>query len=72
MINQREVGSDTDSFSQALTMALRQDPDGVLIGEMRDLETIRAAIDCQKGQLTFASHHRTLLYKHLIVLWRCS
>ena len=37
MINQREVGSDTDSFSQALKMALRQDPDVVLIGEMRDL-----------------------------------
>ena len=42
MINQREVGSDTNSFAQALKMALRQDPDVMLIGEMRDLETIRA------------------------------
>ncbi|HQB65610.1 MAG TPA: type IV pilus twitching motility protein PilT [Fibrobacteraceae bacterium] len=58
MINQREVGSDTDSFSQALKMALRQDPDVVLIGEMRDLETIRAAITiAETGHLTFATLH---------------
>lgn len=58
MVNQREVGSDTDSFSQALKMALRQDPDVVLIGEMRDLETIRAAITiAETGHLTFATLH---------------
>ena len=58
MINQREVGSDTDSFSQALKMAIRQDPDVVLIGEMRDLETIRAAITiAETGHLTFATLH---------------
>ncbi len=58
MINQREVGSDTNSFSQALKMALRQDPDVVLIGEMRDLETIRAALTiAETGHLTFATLH---------------
>lgn len=58
MINQREVGSDTMSFSQALKMALRQDPDVVLIGEMRDLETIRAALTiAETGHLTFATLH---------------
>ena len=46
MINQREVGSDTHSFAQALKMALRQDPDVVLIGEMRDLETILHTNSC--------------------------
>lgn len=58
MINQREIGSDTSSFSQALKMALRQDPDVVLIGEMRDLETIRAALTiAETGHLTFATLH---------------
>ena len=58
MINQREVGSDTNSFSQALKMALRQDPDVVLIGEMRDLETIRAALTiAETGHLAFATLH---------------
>lgn len=58
MINQREVGSDTTSFSQALKMALRQDPDVVLIGEMRDLETIRSALTiAETGHLTFATLH---------------
>jgi len=58
MVNQREVGSDTSSFSQALKMALRQDPDVVLIGEMRDLETIRAALTiAETGHLTFATLH---------------
>ena len=58
MINQREVGSDTTSFAQALKMALRQDPDVVLIGEMRDLETIRSALTiAETGHLTFATLH---------------
>ncbi len=58
MVNQREVGNDTKSFSQALKMALRQDPDIVLIGEMRDLETIRAALTiAETGHLTLATLH---------------
>jgi len=58
MVNQREVGSDTTSFSQALKMALRQDPDVVLIGEMRDLDTMRAALTiAETGHLTFATLH---------------
>ena len=44
MVNQREVGSDTGSFARALKYVLRQDPDVILIGEMRDLETIQAAL----------------------------
>ncbi|NLB64473.1 MAG: type IV pilus twitching motility protein PilT [Fibrobacter sp.] len=58
LVNQREVGSDTNSFSEALKMALRQDPDVVLIGEMRDLETMRAALTiAETGHLTFATLH---------------
>ncbi len=58
MVNQREVGSDTNSFGQALKMALRQDPDIVLIGEMRDLDTMRAALTiAETGHLTFATLH---------------
>src|SRR4029079_544715 len=44
LVNQREVGADTRSFKDALKYVLRQDPDVVLVGEMRDLETIEAAI----------------------------
>ena len=44
VINQREVGFDTMTFSRALRAALRQDPDVILVGEMRDLETISLAI----------------------------
>ncbi len=58
VINQREVHQDTDSFSSALRVALRQDPDFVLIGEMRDLETIRAALTiAETGHLTFGTLH---------------
>lgn len=58
IINQREVGTDTKSFSSALKYALRQDPDVVLIGEMRDLETIAAAITiAETGHLAFATLH---------------
>jgi twitching motility protein PilT len=58
LINQREVGGDTLSFTAALKSALRQDPDVVLIGEMRDLETIRAALTiAETGHLTFATLH---------------
>lgn len=58
LVNQREVGSDTRSFKQALKYVLRQDPDVVLIGEMRDLETIEAALTlAETGHLCFATLH---------------
>jgi len=58
LVNQREVGQDTHSFPAALKYVLRQDPDVVLIGEMRDLETIQAALTiAETGHLTFATLH---------------
>src|SRR5947207_4786590 len=58
LINQREVHSDTNSFTNALRAALREDPDIVLIGEMRDLETVEAALKiAETGHLTFATLH---------------
>jgi twitching motility protein PilT len=58
LVNQREVGSDTQSFKKALKYILRQDPDVVLIGEMRDLETIEAAlVISETGHLAFATLH---------------
>lgn len=58
IVNQREVGSDTGSFSDALKYVLRQDPDIILVGEMRDLETISAAITlAETGHLVFATLH---------------
>jgi twitching motility protein PilT len=58
LVNQREVHSDTHSFSDALRAALREDPDVVLIGEMRDLETIESALRiAETGHLTFATLH---------------
>jgi twitching motility protein PilT len=58
LFNQREVGSDTKKFGSALRAVLRQDPDVVLIGEMRDLETIEAALTlAETGHLTFATLH---------------
>ncbi len=58
IVNQREVGADTGSFSTALKYILRQDPDVVLIGEMRDLETIEAALNtAETGHLVFATLH---------------
>src|SRR5262245_58775129 len=58
LVNQREVGSDTHSFKDALKYALRQDPDVVLIGELRDLETIEAALTiAETGHLVFATLH---------------
>ena len=57
-VNQREVGSDTLSFSGALKRVLRQDPDVILVGEMRDLETISTAITAaETGHLVFATLH---------------
>lgn len=58
IVNQREVSSDTHSFSDALRVALREDPDVVLIGEMRDLETVEAALRiAETGHLTLATLH---------------
>jgi len=58
LINQREVGTDTKSFANALKYALREDPDVILIGEMRDLETIQAALTiAETGHLAFATLH---------------
>src|SRR5881394_3041983 len=58
LVNQREVHSDTNSFSNALRAALREDPDIVLIGELRDLETIEAALKiAETGHLTFGTLH---------------
>jgi len=58
IVNQREVGADTDSFKKALKYVLRQDPDVILVGEMRDLETIEAAlVIAETGHLVFATLH---------------
>ena len=58
LVNQREVGSDTHGFNEALRRVLRQDPDIVLIGEMRDKETIEAGLTlAETGHLTFATLH---------------
>ncbi len=57
-INQREVGVDVPSFSEAIRRALRQDPDVILVGEMRDLETIQAAISAaETGHIVFGTLH---------------
>ncbi|MDR0936778.1 MAG: type IV pilus twitching motility protein PilT [Oscillospiraceae bacterium] len=58
LVNQREVGEDTGSFSNALRAALREDPDVILVGEMRDLETISAAVTAaETGHLVFSTLH---------------
>ncbi|MCE5191031.1 MAG: type IV pilus twitching motility protein PilT [Actinomycetia bacterium] len=58
VVNQREVGADTHSFANALKYILRQDPDVIMIGEMRDLETIAAALTAaETGHLVFATLH---------------
>ena len=60
MITQREVQVDVPSFSEALRRALRQDPDVILVGELRDLETIEAAITAaETGHLVFGTLHTT-------------
>src|SRR4029077_15256058 len=58
MVNQRELGSDAHSFADALKSALRQDPDVILVGEMRDLDTISTALTAaETGHLVFATLH---------------
>ena len=58
IVNQREIGSDSGNYAQALRAALRQDPDVILVGEMRDLETISTAITAaETGHLVFSTLH---------------
>jgi len=58
VVNQREIGADAEDFSLALTSALREDPDVILVGEMRDLETMRTALTAaETGHLVFATLH---------------
>lgn len=60
MVNQREIGRDAPNFAQALRSALREDPDVILVGEMRDLETISAAVTAaETGHLVFSTLHTT-------------
>ena len=60
LVTQREIGSDATGFSDALRSALRQDPDYILVGELRDLETVKAAISAaETGHLVFATLHTT-------------
>ena len=60
IVNQREVGADTETFGAALRRVLRQDPNVILIGELRDLETISAALNiAETGHLVFATLHTT-------------
>lgn len=60
LVTQREIGADVPSFSEALRRALRQDPDIILVGEMRDLETIEAAVSAaETGHMVFGTLHTT-------------
>jgi twitching motility protein PilT len=64
VVTQREIGGDVPTFAEALRRALRQDPDIILVGEMRDLETISAAITAaETGHLVFGTLHTTGAYK---------
>src|SRR2546422_5465027 len=64
IVNQRELGADTNTFPIALKYVLRQDPDIILIGEMRDLETIEAALTiAETGHLVFATLHTNSAYE---------
>jgi twitching motility protein PilT len=64
IVNQREIGADTESFPSALKYVLRQDPDIILVGEMRDLETVETALTiAETGHLVFASLHTNSSYE---------
>jgi twitching motility protein PilT len=66
IVNQREVGSDTHGFVRALKYVLRQDPDVILVGEMRDLETIQAALTiAETGHLVFATLHTNSTFESI-------
>ncbi|MBR2906169.1 MAG: Flp pilus assembly complex ATPase component TadA, partial [Lentisphaeria bacterium] len=63
LVNHREIGRHTNSFASALRAALREDPDIVLVGEMRDLETVEIAIEtAETGHLVFGTLHTTTAY----------
>ena len=67
LINQREVRTHTDSFKDALRAALREDPDIVLVGELRDLETVAIAIEtAETGHLVFGTLHTTTATSNLV------
>ena len=69
LINQREVHRDTHGFNEALRSALREDPDIILVGEMRDLETIRLALTAaETGHLVFGTLHTTSAAKTCLLL----
>ncbi len=66
VVNQREVGADTDGFKHALKYILRQDPDVILVGELRDLETVHAALNiAETGHLVFATLHTNSTYESI-------
>jgi twitching motility protein PilT len=66
VVNQREIGADTHSFPEALKYILRQDPDVILIGEMRDPETVSAALTiAETGHLVFATLHTNSTYESI-------
>jgi twitching motility protein PilT len=66
IVNQREIGEDTKGFTNALRYVLRQDPDVVLIGEMRDLETMKVALNiAETGHLTLATLHTNSTYESI-------
>jgi len=66
IVNQREVNADTETFPSALKYVLRQDPDVILIGEMRDLETIQAALTiAETGHLVFATLHTNSTFESI-------
>jgi len=66
MVNQREIGADSSTFKNALKYVLRQDPDVILVGEMRDRETIQAAITiAETGHLCFATLHTNSTYESI-------
>ena len=72
LVNQREVHRDTLGFSEALRSALREDPDVILVGELRDLETIRLALTAaETGHLVFGTLHTTSAAKTIDRVWTC-
>ena len=67
LINQRELGANTHSFANAMRSALREDPDVILVGEMRDLETISLALTAaETGHLVLSTLHTSSAVKQLI------
>ena len=72
LVNQREVHRDTLGFNEALRSALREDPDTILVGEMRDLETIRLALSAaETGHLVFGTLHTSSAAKTIDRIVEC-